>query len=34
MTKKMQKLAKEFAQTMLLDANSMLGDMSKEVKDL
>lgn len=27
-------IAKEFAQTMLLDANSMLGDMSKEVKDL
>lgn len=27
-------IAKEFAHTMLLDANSMLGDMSKEVKDL
>ena len=27
-------IAKEFAHNMLLDANSMLGDMSKEVKDL
>lgn len=27
-------IAKEFAHTMLLDANSMLGDMSKEVQDL
>lgn len=29
-----QKIAKEFAQNMLLDANSMIGDMSKEVRDL
>lgn len=29
-----QQIAKEFAQTMLLDANSMIGDMSKEVRDL
>lgn len=28
------KIAKEFAQNMLLDLNSMMGDMSKEVKDL
>lgn len=27
-------IAKEFAQNMLLDANSKLGDISKEVKDL
>jgi hypothetical protein len=29
-----QKIAKEFGQNLLLDANVMLGNVSKEVKDL
>lgn len=29
-----QKIAKEFGQNLLLDANVMIGSMSKEVKDL
>ena len=29
-----QLIAKEYAHSMLLNANSMLGDLSKEVKDL